>query len=80
MATSEQLRQDLHRLIDRLPDQQLEKITSVVREVSESSWIEILRTIPGARVPAHWPPQFEPFEPIPFEGEPPSERLIRERR
>jgi hypothetical protein len=41
---------------------------------------ERLKAIPGLKVPDHWPPHFEKFEPIKVEGEPVSEQLIRERR
>ena len=41
---------------------------------------ERLKSLPGVKMPAHWPPQFEPVEPLQVEGELPSERLVRERR
>ena len=46
---------------------------------SDPVW-ERLRMIPGVKLPDHWPPQFENFEPLHVEGEPVSEQLIRERR
>ena len=39
-----------------------------------------LKSIPGVKLPDHWPPCFEKFEPLNVEGEPVSEQLIRERR
>jgi hypothetical protein len=39
-----------------------------------------LKTIPGVKLPDHWPPRFEKFEPLRVEGEPVSEQLVRERR
>jgi hypothetical protein len=41
---------------------------------------ERLKMIPGVKLPDHWPPRFEKFEPLRVEGEPLSEQLIRERR
>lgn len=47
----------------------------------QQEMLRILRTIPGIRVPKHWPPRFRDFEPMKWEGdESPSEQLIRERR
>jgi hypothetical protein len=39
-----------------------------------------LKSVPGIKLPDHWPPHFEKFEPLRVEGEPVSEQLIRERR
>ena len=39
-----------------------------------------LTSIPGVKLPDHWPPRFSKFEPLEVEGEPISEQLIRERR
>jgi len=41
---------------------------------------ERLESLPGVKLPAHWPPRFKPFEPLQGEGELPTQRLIRERR
>ncbi len=41
---------------------------------------ERLKSLPGVKLPRHWPPRFKPVEPLQVEGELPSERLIRERR
>ena len=46
---------------------------------NDSLW-ERLKSLPGVKLPAHWPPQFKPVEPLEVEGELPSERLVRERR
>ncbi len=48
--------------------------------VSNDSLLERLKTLPGVKLPAHWPPRFKPVESLDAEGELPSERLIRERR
>jgi hypothetical protein len=39
-----------------------------------------MKSVPGIKLPDHWPPRFEKFEPLRVEGEPVSEQLIRERR
>jgi hypothetical protein len=41
---------------------------------------ERLKSLPGVKLPAHWPPRFRPIEPLKGEGELPSQRLVRERR
>jgi hypothetical protein len=41
---------------------------------------QLLKSMPGVKLPDQWPLQFEQFEPIQVEGEPVSEQLIRERR
>jgi hypothetical protein len=41
---------------------------------------ERLQSFPGVKLPAHWPPQFKPVEPLKVEGEMPSRRLVQERR
>jgi hypothetical protein len=41
---------------------------------------ERLESLPGVKLPAHWPPRFKPVESLRVEGELPSQRLIRERR
>lgn len=75
-------RQDLHEAIDKLTDDQLEKVIKAVKPIVESNPYEILKNAPGIRVPDEWPPQYPVFEPIKIslEGELPSEQLIRERR
>ena len=42
--------------------------------------LERLKSIPGIRLAAHWPPRFDEVEPFKIEGELASERLIRDRR
>ncbi len=78
------LRKALARNSGRSPAEILEQALAerVEPEVSASGdpvW-ERLKRIPGVKLPAHWPPRFEPVEPLKVEGEMPSERLIRERR
>lgn len=41
---------------------------------------ERLESLPGVRLPAHWPPRFKPVELLQVEGELPSQRLVQERR
>lgn len=74
-------RQDLHRLVDQLDEQQLATAASALESIQRASLESILRGTPGLRMPDHWPPQFVEFEPLPVTtGELPSEQLIRERR
>ena len=49
-------------------------------DTGNDSLRERLKSLPGTKLPAHWPPQFKPLEPLKVEGELPSERLVRERR
>ena len=42
--------------------------------------LQRLKRLSGIKLPAHWPPRFAPVEPMPVEGELPSQRLVRERR
>jgi hypothetical protein len=66
---------------DNLPQNQEAVETPEAERVKEQErLLEVLRAIPGLRVPDHWPPRYEPFEPMPYDGEAPSEQLIRERR
>ncbi|MGD0223300.1 MAG: hypothetical protein ABSF71_13265 [Terriglobia bacterium] len=41
---------------------------------------ERLKSLPGIKLPAHWPPRFKPVESLKVEGEMPSQRLVQERR
>jgi hypothetical protein len=70
MATTDNLPQNL----------QVQETAEARRAREQEELLAVLRTIPGLRVPDHWPPRFADFEPMSFEGEPPSEQLIRERR
>jgi hypothetical protein len=49
-------------------------------DATNDSLRERLKSLPGVKLPAHWPPQFRAVEPLKVEGELPSERLVRERR
>lgn len=73
-------RADLHQLLDALPEEHIPAAFAALTELQQDTLRSSLATIPGVRMPAHWPPQFPDFEPMPYEGEPPSEQLIRERR
>jgi hypothetical protein len=80
----ELLRDALARDPSRSPEQILERALAeqAGREaagLSDPVW-ECLKSIPGIKLPDHWPPRFEKFEPLLLEGEPVSEQLIRERR
>jgi hypothetical protein len=41
---------------------------------------ERLGSLPGVKLPVHWPPRFKPVESLQVEGELPSRRLVQERR
>lgn len=80
----ELLRRALVRNPSCLPEEILEQALAEyasqdVPALADPVW-EYLRTMPGLRLPDHWPPQFERFEPLHIEGESVSEQLIRERR
>jgi hypothetical protein len=47
---------------------------------SNDSLQELVKSLPGIKLPAHWPPRFKPVQPLKVEGELPSQRLVRERR
>jgi hypothetical protein len=47
---------------------------------SNDSLLERLESLPGVKLPVHWPPRFEHVAPLEVEGELPSQRLVRERR
>ncbi len=76
-------RSELPEAIDRLNENQVGHVMAMVQGLLEKQpdpVLERLKRIPGVELPAHWPPQFEQFEPVQVEGEPISEQLIRERR
>jgi hypothetical protein len=81
----ELLREALARSPGRSPEEILEQVLAerIVLDVAPARvdpvW-ECLRSMRGVKLPDHWPPQFEKFEPLAVEGEPVSEQLIRERR
>jgi hypothetical protein len=81
MATASDSRHHLHQLVDELSDQHLPQATQALEALRQASLEGILRSVPGLRMPDHWPPQFVDFEPLPIaDDELPSEQLIRERR
>lgn len=80
MATDSDTRQQLHRLIDQLSENQLGEAAKILEHLGNPPLDSLLREIPGAQPPDCWPPQYANFAPLPVAGEPPSERLIRERR
>ena len=76
---------ELHQAIDKLDDAQVKTVMALVQDLLEGKTdpiLERLKKIPGIRLPAHWPPQFERVQPVKLEeeGELASEQLIRERR
>jgi len=74
-------RQDLHEAIDKLTDNQVQKVIEAVKPIVEASPQELLKRAPGSRVAEQWTPEYPVFEPIKVTGdELPSEQLIRERR
>ena len=82
MAVASDPRSHLHQLVDALDDRQLPQAAQALEAIQQASLEAILRSIPGLRMPDHWPPRFADFEPLPVpDGEElPSARLIRERR
>ena len=66
-------------ILEQLLDEQARRDAAQLTEPTDPLW-KCLERIPGIRLPAHWPPQYPEFDPIPVEGEPVSEQLIRERR
>ena len=66
-------------IVEQLLVEQNRRLASETAEPSDPLW-QCLKSIPGIRLPDHWPPQYPDFEPIAIEGEPLSEQLIRERR
>jgi hypothetical protein len=80
MAHSTPSRAALHQLLDELPEEHMPAALAALTQVQQDALRSALASIPGLRLPAHWPPHFADIEPMPYEGEPPSEQLIRERR
>jgi hypothetical protein len=82
MAVASDPRRHLHQLVDELEDRQLPHAAQALEAIQQASLEAILRSIPGLRMPDHWPPRYADFEPLPVaDGEElPSARLIRERR
>jgi len=80
----ELLREALARNPGRSPEEILEqalaeRAASALSSPPDPVW-QRLKSIPGVKLPDHWPPRFEKFEPLRVEDEPVSEQLIRERR
>lgn len=73
-------REELHRAIEQLSDDELRQVSAVVERLLQPDWGRRLAGIPGVRVPAEWPGKFESVERVRVEGELVSEQLIRERR
>ena len=80
MATPTPSRAELHRLLDTLPDEQMPAALAALTQVGQDALRSILASIPGLRLPAHWPPRYPPVESMDYDAEPPSEELVRERR
>lgn len=80
MADLTASRAALHQLLDELPEEHMPAAFAALTQVQQDALRSALASIPGLRMPDRWPPQFPDFEPMPYEGEPPSEELIRERR
>lgn len=78
---AELLRQAMALNPGQAPEQIIEQALAVrLASASEDAVWQQLNDLPGIQLPAHWPPRFAKFEPIPITGEPLSEQLIRERR
>ena len=76
-------RAELLEAIERLNEKQMGQVMALVQGLLEKDpdpIRECLKTIPGVKLPAHWPQRFKRVEPLKVEGELVSERLIRERR
>ena len=59
---------------------QLPRAAQALEAIQQASLEAILRSIPGLRMPDHWPRRYADLEPLSVSGEPVSEQLIRERR
>ena len=73
-------KEQMHKVIDRLTEEQLNKVEAVLEQLDTEDPRERWKTIPGLRVPEEWPPRFGKVERLQVEGESASEQLIRERR
>lgn len=73
-------KEQVHEVIDRLTEEQFNKVQAVLEELDAEDPRERWKAIPGLRTPAHWPPRFGKVERLQVEGELASEQLIRERR
>jgi hypothetical protein len=81
MAEALPSRAVLHQMLDALSEEQIPAAYAALTQVQQDALRSALASIPGLRLPAHWPPRFSTFDPMPYEGqESPSEQLIRERR
>ena len=80
MADAPSSRAALHQLIDTLPEEQMPAALAALTQVGHDALRSTLASIPGLRLPAHWPPRYPAVELMDYDGEPPSEQLIRERR
>lgn len=74
------LRNRLHDLVDQLDDREMPQAAQALERIRQTSLVEVLRDIPGLRLPDHWPPRYPEVEPLTLPGESASEILIRERR
>lgn len=74
------IREELHQLIEGLNEEQLQHALKLFKPMVGKDPFRDLQGVPGIRLPEHWPPEFEDFEPMKVEGELPSRQLIRERR
>ena len=80
-------RTELHQAIDRLNGEQTKEVMALVQNLLKTEhdtdmiW-ELLKTIPGIRLPANRRPSPNRVQPVKLEGEGElaSEQLIRERR
>jgi hypothetical protein len=73
-------KEQVHQAIDRLTEEQLNKVQAVLEQLHTDDPRERWRSIPGLRLPEEWPPDYGNFEPVRLDGESVSEQLIRERR
>ena len=80
MAAPLDPRLPLHDLVDQLDGTQIPQALHALETIRHNSLAAVLRSIPGLRMPDHWPPRYPTIEPLSVPGEPASEQLIRERR
>jgi hypothetical protein len=73
-------KEQIHEAIDRLSPDQLNRVQSVLEQLSCDDPRERWRSIAGLSIPAVWPPDYGDFRAVLLTGESVSDQLIRERR
>ena len=70
----------IHEAIDRLNPEQLNRVESVLEQLSGDDPRDRWRKIANLKVPALWPPDYGEFTAVRLAGESVADQLIRERR